>query len=92
MLKSNFVHLMFWCSLWGVLVTGLMTAEDKLSRSRQVIKGLKPSEIALLQFDSRNLEDYWLTSAVWNDNYAKMHGHKFLYYSLTKGTFSWILC
>ena len=62
-----------------------MNFEQKLSRSKRIIQEMKPSEIALLQFDSRHLDNYWLTSAIWNDHYAKKHGHKFLYYSLTKG-------
>jgi hypothetical protein len=64
---------------------------SKLTRSRDIIQGLKPSEIALLQFDSRRLEDYWRTSAVWNDYYAKKHGHQFLYYSLINGMV-WYAC
>jgi hypothetical protein len=66
-------------------VDGLLTTEEKLIRSQDIIKNILPSEIALLQFDSRSLDNYWLTSAIWNDYYAKKHGHQFLYYSLTKG-------
>lgn len=42
---------------------------------------LKPEEIAIVQFDSRPLKDYWLAAAKWNDAYCKKHGHKFLYYT-----------
>lgn len=68
------------------------SSEQALLRSQALVKGIKPEEIALLQFDSRELDNYWLTSAVFNDHYAKKHGHKFLYYSLTEGLEMSILC
>jgi hypothetical protein len=43
---------------------------------------LKDNEIAIVQFDSRPLRDYWLTSSLWNHDYATRHGHLFLYYNL----------
>lgn len=42
---------------------------------------VKPSEIALLQFDSRELGNYWGTAALWNNYYAGEHGHRYLYYT-----------
>ena len=36
---------------------------------------------AVLQFDSRPLKNYWLTAALWNNEYCKRHNHKFLYYT-----------
>lgn len=41
----------------------------------------KPSEIAIMQFDSRPLSSYWEASAKWNNLFCRRHGHKFLYYS-----------
>lgn len=49
------------------------------------LRDLRPHEVALLQFDSRPLEDYWLASAMWNQNYAFTHGHQYLYYTLQQG-------
>lgn len=43
---------------------------------------LKGHEVAIVQFDSRPLRDYWLTSSLWNHHYASLHGHLFLYYNL----------
>jgi len=37
------------------------------------IGGIKPHEVALLQFDSRPLGDYWLAAALWNQEYALSH-------------------
>ena len=37
------------------------------------ILDLKPQEAALIQFDSRPLNDYWLASALWNQAYANYH-------------------
>lgn len=62
-----------------------MDVEQRMAQSRNIVRDLKPSEVALLQFDSRELDNYWLTSALWNDFFSKKHGHQFLYYSLTKG-------
>lgn len=45
---------------------------------------LKREEIALFQFDSRPLNNYWLTSALWNNKYAKRHNHTFVYYNINK--------
>jgi hypothetical protein len=47
------------------------------------IQSLYPEEIAIVQYDSRPLADYWASSARWNNFYAYRHGHKFLYYTLT---------
>lgn len=41
---------------------------------------LNRAEIAILQYDSRPLENYWLASALWNKHYCDLHGHQFLYY------------
>ncbi len=41
-----------------------------------------PNEYALVQYDSRELQDYWLASAAWNREYCKQHGHTYIYYSL----------
>ena len=45
---------------------------------------LKREEIALFQFDSRPLNDYWLASALWNNKYAMRHNHTFVYYNSNK--------
>lgn len=52
----------------------------KVSNAIQ-ISSLQPHEFALLQFDSRQLKNYWLAAAEWNNEYCKKHGHKYIYYS-----------
>lgn len=42
---------------------------------------LSNDEIAIVQFDSRKLSDYWMTSAIWNNYYCAKHGHKYVYYT-----------
>jgi hypothetical protein len=42
---------------------------------------IRPEEIALIQYDSRKMEDYWLASAQWNKFYCDQHRHQFIYYS-----------
>ena len=49
------------------------------------LKALKPFEVALLQFDSRKPDDYWLVSALWNKQYCDRHGHVFIYYASRDG-------
>jgi hypothetical protein len=45
------------------------------------LASLKRTEIAILQFDSRKLSDYWHASAIWNKKYCDEHGHIYIYYS-----------
>jgi hypothetical protein len=49
------------------------------------LRDLLSHEVAILQFDSRPLQDYWLASAMWNQDYAFRHGHQYLYYTLQPG-------
>ncbi len=44
---------------------------------------LDPSSFVIVQFDSRPLTNtsYWYTSAHWNWQYARRHGHRFAFYS-----------
>lgn len=42
---------------------------------------LSSSEFAIVQYDSRKLDNYWEVSALWNKKYADIHGHRFIYYS-----------
>lgn len=55
----------FWCA-----VSFSFTSFDALN----------PEDYAIVQYDSRALSDYWLTSASWNQQYAIRHGHKFIFY------------
>ena len=40
---------------------------------------LKPNDIAIVQFDTRKLADYWNASARWNKYFAMSHGHQYLF-------------
>lgn len=57
----------------------LLTHFDATQSSVQ-LENLRHNEIAILQYDSRPLENYWLASALWNKHYCDLHGHIFLYY------------
>jgi hypothetical protein len=50
------------------------------------LSSLRPDEIALLQFDSRPLQDYWKSAADWNNYYCALHGHQFIYYTINSPT------
>ena len=43
---------------------------------------LKPNDIAIVQFDTRELQDYWNSSARWNKYFAMSHGHQYVYLSM----------
>lgn len=43
---------------------------------------LTTGEFAIMQFDSRHLQNYWLAAANWNRAYCQRHGHQFIYYAL----------
>jgi hypothetical protein len=46
---------------------------------------LQPEEMAIMQYDSRPMRDYWLAAARWNKNYCNRHGHVFIYYASKEG-------
>lgn len=52
----------------------------RLALTQEKISSLRPDEIAVVQFDSRPLDNYWLAAAKWNHAYCEKHGHLFLYY------------
>eukprot|EP01036_Dinobryon_divergens_P045447 gene45447-60716_t len=43
--------------------------------SLNISTDLGPEDIAIVQFDSRPLSNYWEAAARWNNLYAKKHGH-----------------
>jgi hypothetical protein len=51
------------------------------SGSAVQLSNLKAGEIAILQYDSRPLADYWLASALLNKRYCDKHNHIFIFYS-----------
>jgi hypothetical protein len=44
---------------------------------------LQPSDITIVQFDSRPLGDYWNVSARWNKHYSDIHGHHYLFLTMS---------
>lgn len=69
----------FIVAKWPLLLITILM-KSNLLRSSSQLAILKPEEIALIQYDSRPLEDYWLASALWNKNYCDRHGHIFIFY------------
>lgn len=51
------------------------------------LRNLKNNEIAIIQYDSRKLRDYWLVSALWNKKYCDKHGHVYIYYTSELGCY-----
>jgi hypothetical protein len=67
-----------------VLLLALLSYLNVITADSALDK-LNPSEVALVQFDSRDMDSYWLASANWNKFYCDRHGHKFFYYQAPKG-------
>jgi hypothetical protein len=42
---------------------------------------IKRDEIAIIQYDSRPLGNYWNVTARWNREYSRKNGHKYYYFS-----------
>ena len=82
-IKVTCRNFLFWMKMmmfrlaWCCLVLLVLAVE-----SLKELSNLKPHEVALMQFDSRPLENYWLSAALWNQAYARSHGHRFIYYTL----------
>jgi hypothetical protein len=74
-------------SNWLVLLTLVLTLSIKqCGAGDEVLAGfslkkddLKANDIAIIQFDTRELADYWEASARWNKAYALYHGHQYAY-------------
>ena len=39
---------------------------------------VQPDEVAIVQFETRPLGDYWNKSVLWNNAYAMKYGHKYI--------------
>lgn len=72
---------MFFGRLQLSYLVFLITSKFLLCRSLVLLSNLKPGEIAILQYDSRPLADYWLASALLNKRYCDKHNHIFIFYS-----------
>ena len=70
------------CLLGAALLLCAFLRVSKGDGVSTLLSQLKPHEVALMQYDSRVLGDYWLTAALWNQAYADRHGHLFIYYTL----------
>lgn len=60
----------------------LQNSMEPIKSNKVDISKLNPNEIAIVQYDSRPLDDYWLASASWNNYYCKKHGHEYIHYTL----------
>lgn len=49
------------------------------------ILDIQPHELAIVQFDTRPLGNYWNISAHWNHAYAMKHGHQYAFITLKSG-------
>jgi len=46
---------------------------------------VQPHELAIIQFDTRPIGNYWNVSAHWNYAYALKHGHQYAFFTLPAG-------
>lgn len=43
---------------------------------------ISAKDLAIIQFDTRSLSDYWNISVHWNSEYAHKHGHQFAFLTM----------
>ena len=67
-----------------LLMLVLLLLTSLSTRSIDLGSEIRPEDIALVQYDSRAMDDYWLASAQWNKHYCDRHRHQFIYYSTVK--------
>ncbi len=67
-------HHYLW--FYWLLLLSVVNSDEKVNLSK-----IPSDQIAIVQFDSRPLKNYWLTAAQWNARYCEQHNHKFLYYT-----------
>jgi hypothetical protein len=72
---------MFFGRLQLTYLVFLILSKFWLSGSSVLLSSLEAGEIAILQYDSRPLADYWLASALLNKRYCDKHNHIFIFYS-----------
>lgn len=82
-------HIMTWPPLvLGILCLFLVRCSDAghevlvPHNARPSLWRFPPEDILILQFDSRGLQNYWNSSAYWNNAYASMFGHAYMYMSM----------
>lgn len=73
--------MMFFSPLKLSYLFFLILSNSWPSGSTLLLSKLEPGEIAILQYDSRPLADYWLASALLNKLYCDKHNHVFIFYS-----------
>jgi hypothetical protein len=66
------------------IISILIVIFFRLFQTYTNLNGIRNDEIALIQFDSRPLKGYWKTAAEWNNYYAHLHNHSYIYYTNNK--------
>ena len=69
-------------TLLFVNMTMIFGGEEVLTGFHLSLDDLQPSDICIIQFDSRPLDNYWNASAIWNKAYAMYHGHKYAFMTM----------
>jgi hypothetical protein len=70
------------CGLLLLLISWIYCGHEVLYQFPESQLALQNQEIAIVQYDSRRLGNYWNISARWNRDYAEKYGHG--YYFLSK--------
>jgi hypothetical protein len=68
--------------IWIMYISSCLCGHEVLLGLKEEKRVLESHEIAIIQYDNRNLQSYWNVTARWNYNYARKHGHQYLF--LTK--------
>jgi hypothetical protein len=77
-LKTMLTTAFLWLLLGVSVVYG---GHEVLYKHAGKPSDVRPEERAIVQFDSRPLDEYWNTSSRWNKAYADKYGHKYMFLS-----------
>ncbi len=74
-----FIFLSLGLSLLCGLVSGGHEVLQSINPSSVLIE---PEDIAIVQFDNREISNYWNISARWNRAYCDTHRHQYLFLTM----------
>ncbi len=71
-----------WTVVFLILCRRVFAGHEVLEAVNPSHVLISPKDIAIVQFDNRDLDNYWNISARWNRAYCDEHGHQYLYLTM----------
>lgn len=73
---------MLWLLILLIMASSVNCGHEVLAGVKQGNLAIQPHDLAIVQFDNREISDYWNISARWNRAFAKRHGHQYMFISM----------